>query len=307
MSADGFVTIPNGQLKDYEFKLHGTNIPLARSPELLLRGNFDVSLRGESNAPPLLAGTVTLHNGLFVQHASSRVWSRPKRPALRPPYFSVTNEPLASWRMDLAVVGDRFLRVRTPVFSGLLSANTQLRGTLNQPVLTGDLRTDSGQIVFPFGGLVLNQGYASFSGNDPLGPTLQINASGRNYRYEIGLEVKGPAETAAVTFSSTPPLTSEQILLMLTAGELPRTEFGFSTTSRAGQVVTFLGMDLYSQVFGSNRGEDRLIVRSGEDISEEGQVTYSVEYRLTERWSIVGEYDQYNQFNGDLKWRIFAR
>jgi translocation and assembly module TamB len=147
----------------------------------------------------------------------------------------------------------------------------------------------------------------TFSGDDAQGPTLQINASGRNYRYEISLEVKGPAETAAVTFSSTPPLTAEQILLMLTAGQMPQTEFSFSTTSRAGQVATFLGKDLYSQVFGSNRGEDRLIVRSGEDISEQGQVTYSVEYRLTDRWSIVGEYDQYNQFNSDMKWRIFAR
>ena len=307
VSAEGFVAVPNGRLQDYEIKLHGTNIPLARSPELLLRGNFDVRLQGESNAPPLLAGRVTLHNGLFVQHASARVWSRPKRPGLRPPYFSVTNEPVASWKMDLAVGGDKFLRVRTPVFSGLLSANMQLRGTLSDPVLTGDLRTDSGQIVFPFGGLEVNQGYASFSGIDPQGPTLQINASGRNYRYEIGLEVKGPAEMAAVTFSSTPPLTSEQILLMLTAGQLPQTEFSFSTTSKAGQVATFLGKDLYSQVFGSSRGEERIIIRSGEDISEEGQVTYSVEYRLTERWSIIGEYDQYNQFNADLKWRIYSR
>lgn len=307
ISANGFVAIPNGRLKDYEVKLHGTNIPVARSPEFLLRGSFDVSLRGESNAPPLLAGKVTLHNGLFVQHASSRVWSRPRRPSVRPPYFSVTNEPLANWRMDLALLGDRFLRVRTPVFYGLLSANMQLKGTLSQPVLTGDLRADSGQIVFPFGGLEITQGYASFSGSDPQGPTLQINASGRNYRYEVGLEVKGPAETAAVSFSSTPPLTSEQILLMLTAGELPQTEFSFSTTSRAGQVVTFLGMDFYNQVFGSNRGEDRLIIRSGEDISEEGKVTYSVEYRFTDRWSIVGEYDQYNAFNGGLKWRIYSR
>jgi translocation and assembly module TamB len=101
----------------------------------------------------------------------------------------VTNEPVANWKMDLAVVGDKFLRVRTPVFSGLLSANMQLRGTLRGPVLTGDVHTDSGQIVFPFGGLEVNQGYASFSGSDPQGPMLQINASGRNYRYEIGLEV----------------------------------------------------------------------------------------------------------------------
>jgi hypothetical protein len=47
VSAEGFVAVPDGRLRDYEVKLHGTNIPLARSPELLLRGNFDVVLRGD--------------------------------------------------------------------------------------------------------------------------------------------------------------------------------------------------------------------------------------------------------------------
>ena len=42
--ADGFVTIPelDGSRLDYHVNLSGTNVPLARSPELLLRGDFAV-------------------------------------------------------------------------------------------------------------------------------------------------------------------------------------------------------------------------------------------------------------------------
>jgi autotransporter translocation and assembly factor TamB len=147
VSADGFVTIPGERPLDYRVNLRGTNVPLARSLELLLRGDFDVQLRGGSNAPPVLTGTVRLHDGLFVQHAAARVWQGPRRPQLRPPYFSVTNAPLADWRLDLTLAGEQMLRVQTPEFKGLVSANLNLRGSLRQPVLTGDVRADAGRVV----------------------------------------------------------------------------------------------------------------------------------------------------------------
>ena len=307
--ADGFVSVPNldGSGLDYHLNLRGTNVPLSRSPELLLRGDFALSLRGGSNQPPLLSGRVTLRDGLFVQTTSALVWSAPTRPEWRPPYFSVTNAPFAHWKLDLAVHGNQFLRARTPVFSGIASADFHLRGSLVAPVLTGDARLNSGRLIFPFGALTLNQGMASFSGNDPRGPDLLINASGRNYRYDLRLEVRGAADGANVVLSATPPLSSEQILLMLTAGELPQSNFAFSNRDRAGRLGSFLGTDLLSRYLGSDPATERLIFRTGENISGEGRLTYSVEYRLTDRWSIFGEYDEFNAFNADLKWKVFTR
>jgi translocation and assembly module TamB len=280
---------------------------LVRSLEFLLRGDMNLHVRSSGDAPTVVSGTVKLHDGLYVQHASALVWSGPKRPELHPPYFNITNQPLADWKLDLAVRGDRFLRARTPVFSGLLSSTLNLGGTFRQPVLTGDVGIHSGRIVLPFGSLTIDQGYASFSGNDPQGPNLQVNASGRNYRYDLRLTVKGPVDVADIQFSSTPPLTSEQILLMLTAGEMPQTDYTFSTTSKAERLATFVGKDLWSRFMGSGRSEERLIIRTGEAVSEEGRLTYSVEYRLTDRWSIIGEYDEFNAFNADLKWKVFTR
>jgi translocation and assembly module TamB len=94
---------------------------------------------------------------------------------------------------------------------------------------------------------------------------------------------------------------------MLTAGEMPQSHFEFSSEARAGRLATFLGKDLLSRYLGSDQGEERLIIRTGENVSEEGRLTYSVEYRLTDRWSIIGEYDEFNAFNTDLKWKVFTR
>lgn len=305
--ASGSVTIPLAGELDYQVNLRGTNVPLARSLELLLRADLNVQLRGGHTTPTSVTGDVILHDGLYVQHAAAFVWSRPKRPEMQPPYFSITNEPFADWKLDLNVRGDRFLRLRTPFFNGNLSAATKLTGTLGAPHAAGEARVVSGRVIFPFGTLVVDQGYAILADNDSRGPNLRINASGRTMNYEIRMEITGPMDGANLVFSSTPPLNSEEILLMLTAGELPRKEYAFSTQAKAGRLATFLGKDLVTRFTGNEAAEERLIVNTGENISEDGKLTYSVEYKFTERWSIIGEYDRFNAFNADLKWKIFSR
>jgi len=305
--ATGRARLLGGGGLEYQLNLQGSNVPLARTVEFLVRGDFDLEVKSAGRAAPAVSGTVRLHDGLFAQHASALLLSSPDRPAVRPPYFSVTNEPFGDWTMDVAVRGDEFLRVRTPVFTGILSLNVKLGGTLREPVLVGDARVNSGRLIFPFGTLRVDQASASLGRDNPRGPELFVHASGRNYRYEIRLEVTGPAERATVLFSSTPPLTSEEILLMLTAGELPKNEAVFSTTARAGQLATFLGRDVVARFSGGDVSSERLIINTTENITEEGRTTYSIEYRLTDRWSLVGEYDRFSALNAAVKWRILSR
>ena len=85
---------------------------------------------------------------------------------------------------------------------------------------------------------------------------------------------------------------------------MPKTENVFSTSARAGQLATFLGRDLVSRITGSGSGRERLIINTSENLTEEGKTTYSVEYRLTDRWSLVGEYDRFSELNAAVKWRI---
>jgi hypothetical protein len=68
-----------------------------------------------------------------------------------------------------------------------------------------------------------------------------------------------------------------------------------------------LGRNLLSEFGSGQGGADRLTIRSGEYISEQGKQTYSQEYRLSKDWSIVGEYDRFGVFNAELKWRVYSR
>jgi translocation and assembly module TamB len=50
---------------------------------------------------------------------------------------------------------------------------------------------------------------------------------------------------------------------------------------------------------------DRLMFSSGEHVSRQGRETYSIEYRLNNRWSLTGEYDEFDDYNAGVKWRVF--
>ena len=121
------------------------------------------------------------------------------------------------------------------------------------------------------------------------------------------MEVSGPADAPIIQFSSTPPLSSEQIVLMITAGQMPQEQQVYSTQQRAQTLALFLGRDMLSKFGFGDDTEQRLTIVSGEEISVQGKPTYRVEYKLTPKWSLTGEYDQFNDFNAGVKWRVYSK
>jgi translocation and assembly module TamB len=94
---------------------------------------------------------------------------------------------------------------------------------------------------------------------------------------------------------------------MLTAGELPRNEYSLTSQQKAQTVALFFGKDFLARLGLSDTAEQRLTLRSGEEVSERGTPTYTIEYKLTDRWTLVGEYDRFNAFNAGLKWRVYSK
>ncbi len=294
------------ELPVFNFKLTGTNVPLARRPELILRSDIELSISNGKGGQPLISGTVNLRDSFYLSDLKLLIPGKVARPKQRPPYFSVEAEPFSKWRLNVVVRGDEFLRVRSPLFRGEISANLKVEGTLLEPVALGDARINSGVIQFPFANLRVERGFVSLTSENPYRPQLSVNASSRTFGYDVQMDISGFADAPTVEFSSNPGLTSEQILLMVTAGELPRDQVDFTTQQKAGRLAFFLGKNLFSR-FGSGDAEEKLEIRSGEEVSESGQQTYYIEYKLSDDWSIVGEYDRFGGVNAGFKWKFFEK
>lgn len=289
--------------------LKGKGLPLVRRSGVLVRADLDlVANTDAATGRVTVGGTVGLRDSLLLADLRSLLpgGGGPRGPARRPPYFSVDVEPLDGWTLDVALRGERFLRVRTPLFNGVMSARFRLGGTLGGPLLVGEAPVEEGVVRLPFASFTMEQGMVYIPASDPSQPRLRLAATGRSYGYDLRMELSGAASSPELTFSSTPPLSSEQVLLMVMAGETPSNEITFTTSQRAVRVGAYLGQSLLD-TFGVRSGaSDRLTINVGERISRQGRETYDVNYELTDDWSLTGEYSEFDDYNAGVKWRFYT-
>jgi translocation and assembly module TamB len=119
------------------------------------------------------------------------------------------------------------------------------------------------------------------------------------------MEIDGNASHPNVVFMSSPPLDSEQVLLMVMTGAAPSNEINKSATQRVANIGIFLSQSLLGSLGADAAEADRLSFATGEKISRQGKETYDIEYKLSDRWTLTGEYNEYDEYNAGLKWRVF--
>jgi len=192
------------------------------------------------------------------------------------------------------------------VFSGVASAHFRLGGTLGDPRATGEAVVDQGQVILPFATFAVRQANVRLAEANPFEPRISLIGTSRRYGYDLRMEVTGTVEKPILTFSSTPPLESEQVLLMVMAGETPQNEVTYSGRQRAARLGAYLGRSLLGQLGPDATATERLSITSGERVSRQGRETYGAEYVLNPRWSLVGEYDEFDEYNLGVKWRVLS-
>jgi translocation and assembly module TamB len=293
-------------LPKFDVVLQGNNLPFVRRSGLLMRGDLDLKLTTPARGSPVLSGNVKLRDSLFLQDLRALRPGGTRSVSRRPPYFSIDTPPLDTWRLDLTVSGDEFMRLRTTLFNGVASANFHLGGTLAEPIAIGDATIDDGRVRLPFASFEVQEGRVTLTREQPYEPQLSVVATARRFSYDLRMEVTGSANAPILTFSSSPPLEHGQILLMVMAGEAPKSETLFSDQQRAQRLGQFIGQSLLASLTDSDSAE-RLSIAPGEKLSRTGRDTYQVEYKLSDRWSAVAEYDEFDEYNGGLKWRVYAK
>jgi translocation and assembly module TamB len=202
------------------------------------------------------------------------------------------------------VSGERFIRLRSTLFTGTASARFKIAGTLGDPRMTGEATVDSGLVTLPFAAFTIEQAGVRVTEGDPNSLRLAATGTARRYGYDLRMEVSGTADAPVVVFTSSPTLDAKQVLLMVMAGELPNDEITYGTAQRAARLGTFLGQSLLTTLGGDPANAGRLTIVTGERVSVLGRETYEAEYRLSERFALVGEYDEYDAKNAGVKWSV---
>ncbi len=303
----GTIEIPADAEPRYDVALRGANLPFVRQTGLLVRGDVDLKLQTPDSGPPKLSGAVKLHDSLFVSDLRALIPTGAKRGAKTPPYFAVEAAPFDAWKLDVSVSGERFMRVRTAVFNGVATARFQLGGRLGDPRMIGEVVIDEGQVLMPFARFSIRQGTVRITEENPNELALFLRGTGRRIGYQLTLEVTGTATSPVITFTSSPPLDSEQLLLMVMTGTAPSNEISYSSSQRFARLGTFLGQNLIGGFGDDAASPDRLSISSGEQVSRQGREVYDVEYQMDNRWKLILQYDEFDDYNVGLKWRLYPK
>ena len=134
--------------------------------------------------------------------------------------------------------------------------------------------------------------------------------------YDITAVIEGPYNEPVITLSSIPPLPNEELLMLLLAGQPPKSSAARSNASRQGlNIAVFLGRDFITRLFGSDSEDDsfesildRFDVEVGRGITQSGEETINSQFRIaedvfTENDSVylTGERDYFDYYNGGVK------
>jgi translocation and assembly module TamB len=304
----GSASYPLHGAPQFALDLTAQSIPLVRRANLLIRADLD--LHAISRGPNTrVTGKATVTDGLLLGDLSDLLPSGMTGGERPPPYFEVDSPLLGKWLLDVQLAADHSMRVRSSLFTGTASAQFDLTGTLQDPRAVGVMRVDQGSIALPFANFDVQVGTVRLTADDPFHPRVDVSATSRRYDYDIRMIASGPADAPILNFTSNPALPSDQVLLLVMAGQLPNSTSNGAVGATGSQVAglgAYFGQSVLSG-FSGDGSPDRLTVNTGQELSVKGKPTYEVEFKVAPRWWLVGEYDEFDDYNAGVKWRVYTK
>jgi hypothetical protein len=179
----------------------------------------DLALIG-SPASLLLRGTVTVRDALYS-----------KRFEPNADFFSLTSggaslggaaaAPAFPLRFDVQIDVPSTLRIENNIARMVASADLQLRGTYERPLLFGSAQIERGDVIFEGNRYLVTRGTVGFANPARIEPYFDLEAEtrvrvpGQSLAYRVTLGFTGTAARMSWNLNSDPPLSSVGIVLLL--------------------------------------------------------------------------------------------
>jgi translocation and assembly module TamB len=240
--------------------------------------------------------------------------------------------------LDLRVNADNTLIVRNNLADAIGSAFLNIRGPISDPTISGRVLLSQGTLQFRNDRYELVRGLITFPGKRRADPILDILAESDISGYRLTVGFSGTLAKLETTLRSDPELPEVDIVSLILTGTVAgdRSTAAVATQSGLGLAQSILSASLSEQIekgtrrlFGLSRFSiDPLIVGRGDDptarvtlgqrLTKNLTVTYSqnltssssgldrivlVEYRISNRFSVVGYRNERSELGFDVRVR----
>jgi hypothetical protein len=187
-----------------------------------------LSLQGPAKAP-ILSGTVVVENASWTRgfDTSGSMFSLGGDDLLpgAPGAVAATTLPL---RYDVRIVAPSTLRIENDQARIVASADLNLRGTFDRPLLFGRAQIEQGEVRFEGRRYLVTRGSLDFTNPNRIQPFFDIEAETRvrvpgdlAQTYRVTLRMAGTTDRMRPEFVSDPPLAPLDILTLLFSDSAP--------------------------------------------------------------------------------------
>ena len=181
----------------------------------------DFDLVGTVSAP-ILRGTVTVLNALYdkrVDFNPAMIIAAGRGAGLSGP----SSGNLPPVRLDVHILAPSSLKIENNIAHVVASADLWLRGTYEQPQLSGGADVERGDVLVLGHRYLVRRGRIEFPNPAKLEPFFDLGGETLvrvpGQTYVVNVQVTGTTASVVPTFTSDPPLSPVEILSLLLGGE----------------------------------------------------------------------------------------
>jgi autotransporter translocation and assembly factor TamB len=311
----GSIDLTKGTDPNFDITVHGTQILVTRSDNIIVRSNLDLTIKGPLSAGEV-DGRVEITNSRFFQDIDILPLNLPGQPAPQPPRVppnvSIDTPPFNNWKFNIAVVTKDPFKIQSNLARGSVVINIQVGGTGQKPLVTGYAKIEHLTASLPFSHLDINDSYVNFnSGRNPLDPELNIVGHSTVRDYDITMHIYGAVSNFKILFDSSPPLTQGDIATLLATGATS-SEFVQDPSLLAGRAAFLVIRQLYAKIFkgGANQPQQEFLDRLEVDVipgQKVGSQDISARFSVTRSWQVVAQFGSIGNVSGQLRYLIRFR
>jgi autotransporter translocation and assembly factor TamB len=314
-NVNGAIDLSQGTDPKFDITVHGDDILLTRSDNIIVRCNLDLTIKGPLSAGEV-DGRIALTNSRFFQDIDILPLNLPGQPAPQPPRappnVSVDVPPFNNWKFNIAVETADPFKIQSNLARGSVIVNIQVSGTGQKPLVSGYAKIEQLTASLPFSHMDISNSYVNFNaGDNPLDPQLNIVGHSTVRDYDITMRIYGPVTNFKILFDSSPPLTQGDIATLLATGATA-SEFVQDPSLLAGRAAFLVIRQLYSKIFkgGANQQQQDFLDRLEVDVipgQKVGSQDISARFNLTKTWQVVAEFGSIGNVSGQLRYLIRFR
>jgi hypothetical protein len=226
----GRIGLSGYRISEYDISAVGTDMQLRFPEGMRSTVDADLALQGPA-AAPVVTGQVDVKSATWTStfDTSGGLLALAGDEAVGPGVEGALAAAGAALRYDVRIVAPSSLRIENDQARIVASADLDLRGTFERPLVFGRAEIERGEVRFEGRRYLVTRGNLDFTNPERIQPFFDVEAETRvrvpGQTYRVTLRMAGTTERLQPEFTSDPPLPPVEILAMLFSDATPSGDF----------------------------------------------------------------------------------